>query len=139
MRKLDDIPKKAPFTIPEGYFDQLPTTIQARMSKEGRRSPVRGIAMFSLRYALPVIALIVAGIFWFRPEGPVLDELEEIDTQQIALYLATTDRVDLEDNHEVMDWTEFELNALEDSVLSNMDYTKDNLDNILEDIDLDNL
>jgi len=137
MRKLEDIPKKTPFKVPEGYFDQLPTTIQARMS-EGQCSPMRSVVNFSLKFALPVVALIVAGIFWLRPGPSVLDQLEDIDTEQLALYLASTDRVDLEDVHENMGWTEAELDALQDSVYSNMEY-KENLDDILEDIDLENL
>jgi hypothetical protein len=137
MRKLEDIPKKIPFKVPEGYFDQLPMAIQARMTGR-QRTPMRSVLNVSLKFVLPVVALIVAGIFWLRPGPSPLDQLEDIDTEQIALYLASTDRVDLEDVHETMDWTESELDALQDSVYSNMEY-KENLDDILEDIDLENL
>ena len=139
MSKLEDIPKKSIFKVPEGYFEQLPTTLQARMAREHQHTPARSIVWFSLKFVLPVVALIVAGIFWFRPNAPVFDELEEIDTEQIALYLANTDRVDTEVDHETIDWTSTELDALKDSVYSNMEYSENDLDNILEDIDLDNL
>jgi hypothetical protein len=137
MRKLEDIPKRTPFKVPEGYFDKLPTVIQARMG-ESRRTRMTSVVSFSLKFALPVVALIVAGIFWLRPDRSAMDQLEDIDTQQIALYLANTDRVDLEDVHEAMDWTTKELDVLQDSVYSNMEY-KENIDDILEDLDLENL
>jgi len=136
MRKLEDIPKKSLFKVPDGYFDQLPTEIQARMTKEGRRVPVSGAIGFSLKYALPVVALLVAGIIWFRPAQPLEDQLNDIDTEQIALYLDNSEHVDLEENHETMDWTRSELDELEDTIYSNMEYSNDN---ILDDIDLDNL
>jgi len=136
MRKLEDIPKKSIFKVPEGYFDQLPITVQARMVSGSRRSPVKTAMSFSLKYALPVAALIVAGIFWFRPEPSLENQLEDIDTEQIALYLESTDRVDLEEVHETIDWTSSEIDDLEDAVYSNMDYPNEDL---LEELDLENL
>jgi len=138
MRKLEDIPKNSVFKVPDGYFDQLPTAIQARMAKETtkRDSFAHQTALgFSLKFALPVVALIVAGIFWFRPAPTLQNELENIDTEQIALYLANAERVDLEENHESLDWTKSELDELEDTIISNMESTEE----LFNDIDLENL
>lgn len=134
MRKLEDIPKKSIFKVPEGYFDQLPTTIQARMA-ETRRTPARAAMSFSLKYALPVLALVVVGIFWLRPERSLEEKLDDIDTEQIALYLESTDRIELEEVYESMEWSGQELDMLEDAVHSNMEYN----DEFLEDLDLENL
>ncbi len=137
MRKLEDIPKKSVFKVPDGYFDQLPTQIQARMAHQSHRSSTRLALGFSLKYALPVLALVVAGIFWFRPDrSSFQDQLEDIDSEQIALYLQTSDHLDLDDIQESTDLTTFELDLLEDEVYSNMEYPNDDL---LEDLDLDNL
>jgi hypothetical protein len=139
MKKLDDIPKKNIYKVPDGYFDRLPTVIQARMAKAPGRTPLAVTLRFSLRYALPVIALVAAGIFWFRPEPTVQMQLNEIDASQVALYLDNSYAADIEqtDNHD-NDWTEAELDELTDDVYSNMEYSDetDITEDILEDMDL---
>jgi hypothetical protein len=134
MRKLEDIPKKPAFKVPEGYFEQLPTKIQSRMV-EKQRSSVSSAVNF-LRYALPVVALVVFGILWLRPEARIEDQLAEIDADQIAIYLASTDRADLEEMPDPDEWTSSELDQLEEEVYSNMEYTNEDL---LEELDLENL
>lgn len=133
MRKLEDIPKQSVFRTPEGYFDQLPTKIQSRMSEKGSSS--NAVVSF-LRYALPVAALLVFGIVWFRPEPRIEDQLQDIDSDQIAFYLQDNEHADLEEVHDPNDWTTTELKQLEDQVHSNMDYTDQEL---LEELDLENL
>jgi hypothetical protein len=132
MKKLDDIPKTSVFKVPEGYFDQLPVKIQSRMTERPHASATNAWTL-SLKYALPVVVLVIAGIFWLRPAPTLEDQLEEIDADQIALYLEATDRVETNDVYETMDWTAPELRELEDSVYSNMEY------DLLEEFDLDNL
>jgi hypothetical protein len=136
MRKLEDIPKKTPFTLPEGYFDHLPTVIQSRMAKEARRTSTSRLATFSLKFVLPIVALVVAGIFWFRSEPWSESPLADVDTEQIALYLTNAERLDLDETNEANGWTKQELDELEDTVYSNMDYSNED---ILDDIDLENL
>ena len=133
MRKLEDIPKKTVFKTPEGYFDQLPAKIQSRMNE--KRSTSGSFVSF-LRYALPVVALMIFGIIWFQPEEKVEDQLEDIDSDQIALYLENTEHADLEEMHDPNDWTTTELDQLEHDVYSNIDYTDEEL---LEELDLENL
>lgn len=134
MKKLDDIPKQSVFKVPDGYFDQFPTIVQARMAKEVRRPPLHGVLSFSLKYALPVVVLVIAGILWLRPEPSTELQLSEIDADQIALYLDAAYSDDLPVIDESTDWTEGELNELEDDVYSSMEYTVDS--DILDDIDL---
>lgn len=137
MKKLEDIPKKNPFKVPDGYFDELPNVVQARIAREGRRSPFAGAFSFSLKYALPVIALVVAAIFWFRPQPSIEGQLGEIDANQIALYLDNTyaNEENVAIDETLFDWTEEELNELEDDVYSSMEFGNE-LEDVLEDIDL---
>jgi hypothetical protein len=135
MRKLEDIPKKTPFQVPDGYFDQLPTVIQSRMAK-GVKAPRAGTLSLSLKFALPIVALVVAGIFWFRPASSPENPLEGIDTEQIALYLGNTELIDIEEIHDNDGFTKQELDQLEDTIYSNMEYSNEDM---LDDIDLDNL
>ena len=139
MRKLEDIPKKTEksiFKVPDGYFDQLPTVIQARMTKEGRRIFPSNIISFSLKVAVPVVALVIAGIFWFRAGQTADDQLDDVDTEQIALYLSNVEHIDLEEANEANGWTKQEIDQLEDTIYSNMEYSNEE---ILDNIDLDNL
>jgi hypothetical protein len=135
MRKLEDIPKKTPFKVPDGYFDRLPTVIQARMAKGTSGGFPLRVVSFSLKFVLPVVALVTAGIFWFRPVPTLDSQLDEIDTGQIALYLTNVERLDLEEANDANGWTTQELDQLEDTIYSNMDSNEEILDNI----DLDNL
>ncbi|HMJ68115.1 MAG TPA: hypothetical protein VK508_04435 [Cyclobacteriaceae bacterium] len=139
MKKLEDIPKKNIYEVPDGYFDQLPTVIQARMAKETGRTPLAVALRFSLKYALPVIVLVITGILWFRPAPSVQMQLSEIDASQVALYLDNSYAADIDqtDNHD-NDWTEAELDELADDVYSNMEYSNetDITEDILDDIDL---
>lgn len=134
MKKLEDIPKKTVFKVPEGYFEQLPTTIQSRMAEKQRTGASAAVGF--LRYALPVLALVVFGIMWFRPEPRIEDELAGIDEEQIALYLATAEHADLEEIPDAENWTTSELDQLEEEVYSNMEYSNEQL---LEELDLENL
>jgi hypothetical protein len=136
MKKLDDIPKKNIFKVPEGYFEQLPTVIQSRIAKEGSRSPLSGIPGLWLKYALPVIVLAIVATLWLRPSPTVEMQLDDIDAGQIALYFDNTysdlDQA-VDENHE---WTITELDELEDAVYSNMENETDITEDILDDIDL---
>jgi len=136
MRKLEDIPKKQIFQAPEGYFDQLPTKIQKRIAEDGRHSASRSALSASLKYALPVVALLVAGVLYFRPDPSIEMQLNDIDSEQIALYLQNTEHADLEDLPDPDGLTTNELNQLENEVYSNMEYSDNEL---IDELDLDNL
>ncbi|MEI9920105.1 MAG: hypothetical protein WDO14_15120 [Bacteroidota bacterium] len=136
MRKLEDIPKQNPFKVPDGYFDQLPTVIQSRMTKDTRHAPMVRVISLSLKLALPVAALVVAGIFWFRPATTLDDQLEGIDTEQIALYLSNTEHADIDESQDNAGFTIQELDQLQDTIYSKLEYSDEDL---LDDIDLENL
>lgn len=94
MKKLDDIPKKNVFNVPEGYFDKLPTKIQSRISEQQpAERPV--FWMRTLRLATPVLlVLLIAGIFWFNQQGRSSDAvklLSAVDTSELISYLNDTD------------------------------------------------
>jgi hypothetical protein len=139
MKKLEDIPRqseKSMFKVPDGYFEQLPNVIQSRMMKEDRRAPVLRVVSFSLKVVLPLVVLVAAGLFWFRPSPAPELRLDDVDTEQIALYLNNIDHLDLEDVNDTNGWTKQELDQLEDTIYSNIEYSNED---ILNDVDLDNL
>jgi CRP-like cAMP-binding protein len=120
MKKLEDIPKKTIFEVPEGYFDKLPGVIQSRIAE---KNPVRERASYfalSLRYALPAIVLIAASIFvyqnYYNSESSDVESiLASVDSQDLVDYLDEDD-VSMEDILEDVDAGEInpdELNTME--------------------------
>jgi hypothetical protein len=83
--KLEDIPKKEIFTAPDGYFDMLPGVIQARVAKQSRFT--RPVWQYSLRYALPAVVLVAAGILWYTRQTSAQDMLAGITTEELVRYL----------------------------------------------------
>lgn len=92
MKRLDEIPKKNIFEVPDGYFDQLALKIQSRTAEV---TPVRSIKgwSFALRYALPAVLLLIGAIFVLRPRS-VQDTdqlLASIPTEHLVAYLNESD------------------------------------------------
>ncbi|MEO8472625.1 MAG: hypothetical protein ABI477_10530, partial [Chryseolinea sp.] len=93
MKKLEDIPKKNIFNVPEGYFENLPGIIQSRVTKpsRGQTSPVFG---FVLKYGLAAVVIAAASFFWLqRPDEFESTEalLSSIDTQDLVAYINDQD------------------------------------------------
>ncbi|MEJ1240010.1 hypothetical protein WBG78_17855 [Chryseolinea sp. T2] len=90
MKKLDDIPKKHPFTVPDDYFDKLPGNIQARVQAgTGERKP---LFAYAVRYAIAsaTIAIVAAVWFWMRPStenNSAEDIIASLDTSELVAYL----------------------------------------------------
>jgi hypothetical protein len=92
MKKLEDIPKNNPFSVPDGYFDKLPGVIQARIA-EGAEKQALPYFRYALQYALPVIALIIVAVLYFTPKETESynDILATVSTEQLAAYLADSE------------------------------------------------
>ncbi len=137
MKKLDDIPKKEFFNVPDGYFDKLPSIIQARVAAPQTESKLTW--KFAIRYALPTVVLLAIGIIWFTQTHKVVDAeqlLSSIQTEDLVSYLNESDmtteelladaQLSDEDASEI-EGTVYELNLQNES-----------LDDILTEMDLDN-
>lgn len=92
MKKLEDIPKNNPFSVPDGYFDKLPGVIQARIGV-GAEKQTRPYFRYALQYALPVVALIIVAVIYLTPRESenYNDILATVSTEQLANYLADSD------------------------------------------------
>ena len=92
MKKLDDIPKKNIYEVPDGYFDQLALKIQARTEII---SPTRSVNRWALalRYAVPAVVIAVALLFIFKPKSIQDTEqlLASIPTEHLVAYLDASD------------------------------------------------
>lgn len=89
--------KKNIYKVPEGYFDELPGKIQAKIHSETNEKPSKQIWLnTSVRYA--VAAAIVLLIAWwgiFRPSTIEIADpdklLSEIPTAELVAYIETSD------------------------------------------------
>jgi len=136
--KLDDIDKKAPFEVPEGYFDQLTLEIQSKVTpKQGPN----WILLPQVRWALSgsFIILLVSVILLFpKSDTPTADQLlAEISDEDLIEYIDFTGITEyeliegLEDETIEALWEE---DTLDDLNLENLD-----LEEIISDYEIDNL
>ena len=96
--KLEDLNKKVPFQVPDGYFDQLTVDIQSKIKEKPLRqwSPSP-----RLRWAAVAAAMVVLiGTIWIfnQPAQPVTaaDLLADVNEQALLDYLDVTDLSDAE-------------------------------------------
>jgi hypothetical protein len=115
MKKLEDIPKKQVFTVPEGYFERLPNKIQARISQPEEKQP---FFIFSLKYAFPVVVLMAAGIFWYSQRTAPQDAesmLASVQTEALIAYLDESE-LSTEDILEDVEFNADDVEAIESEV-----------------------
>jgi len=115
MGKLEDIPKKQFFNVPDGYFDRLPAQIQSRIASgkgDTRNNPV---FRFGLQYALPML-LVAAVLFYYSSTGPDPESiLASVETADLISYLQEAG-LTTEDVLDNIDFSAQELDAIENEV-----------------------
>lgn len=86
MKRLDEIPKKTLFEVPEGYFEKLPGRIQSRISQP---EPAPAWGRMALRYALPVALIGIAAVVFLvnRPALSPEEVIAGIESEQLVAYL----------------------------------------------------
>ncbi len=79
---LASIPKRNPYTVPEGYFDSLPSAIMEKC-RESKPIPATGFKIFWLFRPQWMIATMVCviGITFFLRHNPVPASLETLTAQ----------------------------------------------------------
>ena len=140
MKKLEEIPKKEVFKVPEGYFENLPGIIQARVAQQNKSEEVRPVFTYALQYALPAIAFFAFGLFWFvgKNEAPTAESiLASIQTEDLVAYLdesdITTEELLDDVSLSVEDATEIEGTVYE------FELDDTNVEDFLDDIDINSL
>ncbi|NIJ53502.1 hypothetical protein [Dyadobacter arcticus] len=66
--RLDDLKREVPFSVPEGYFDQLPQIIQSRIPLEPVRRPVISWSWQRVTGLVAAMALILMLVWVTVPE-----------------------------------------------------------------------
>ncbi len=136
MKKLQDIPKKQIFSVPENYFDRLPAIIQAKV--DGDIKIQLPIKVYALKYALPALIMVIIAVVWFSSStqngnNEVASLLASVQTEDLAIYLNDSD-LTLDD---VLETVEFNIDDIEDVEASvyELGVTNDEFDNIINDLD----
>ncbi|MBK8292479.1 MAG: hypothetical protein IPK96_17610 [Flammeovirgaceae bacterium] len=135
MKKLEDISKKNIFEVPDGYFEKLPGIIQARVAKP---QPTPWFVP-TLKFALPIFAILVVGIFWYssQSQNTIEEQLAAIQTEQLVAYLDDA-TLNFDDLTESVTWSEDDLNELEEKVFSSFEVSETDLDLLLEEFSTEN-
>jgi hypothetical protein len=125
VKRLEDIPKKQPFTVPDGYFDDLPMRIQARIQAPQTQPFWATNWGLSLKLAIPVLTIgVVAILFWKTPtsSSDPFAKLDTIPSEQLLAYLEE-DAVTTEEVIENGIFTSSTINTLysEDEEISSTD------------------
>lgn len=117
MKKLEDIPKKNIFEVPDGYFEKLPGVIQSRVTNRERKS--MPAFNFALRFAVPVlVAMAIAAVFWLsraETNANAQSILASVQTEDLVAYLSETDFT----TDELLDYVELDgedVSQIEESV-----------------------
>jgi hypothetical protein len=111
MKKLEDIPKKTIFEVPDGYFERLPMKIQAKVeiAAEAHSLPIWNLA---LRYALPVAIVAVALVYYFKPVSiKTEDLLAEVSNEHLVAYLSESE-ISEHDLLEIINFNESDADSL---------------------------
>lgn len=94
MKKLNDIPKKNIYEVPDGYFDKLPGVIQSRVAA---KETIQPSFIYYFRYHIQVLVLAIAmiGVWIFRTnikdDKNAEELLASVDTPSLIAYLEDVD------------------------------------------------
>ncbi len=116
MKRLEDIPKKQSFKVPDGYFEDLPMRIQARIQAAEKKPS--WIANYSLvwKFALPLLLVgIISATVWYNVSEPKdsFSNLDTVPTEQLLAYLESDD-ITTEEIIENARFTNASINSLYD-------------------------
>lgn len=96
--KLEEFSKKESFTVPDGYFDNLPTIIQARAIESTKKKTLLS-SVGVLKFAIPsILLLLIAGYFGYKYQNSPYQQdskielmLADVSTKELVNYLDNTD------------------------------------------------
>lgn len=104
--KLEDLPKKNIYQVPDTYFDKLPSIVMAQVQQKDTRRGISWLGLWQtlyLRSALAGFALILAVVFVFTLNNNNNQYLEsaslmaQISDREAYDYLANSERLESQD------------------------------------------
>jgi len=138
MKNLEDIPKNHPFKVPDDYFDRLPGIIQSRIAAESGVRESKPYFRYALQYALPVILIAIAAVFYLKPSTQQNADslLSSVSTDELVAYLEESEMT-TDELIESADFDSESVDAIESEVYFNFDLNNSDVDDL--NVELDNL
>ena len=137
--KLESIDKKTIFTVPEGYFEVLPTLIEARVAPTRVARPQRPVSFLfgwvgrTVAFASVVLALL--GAWWFNRQTTSAT-LAAVSNQEIITYLEESDMT----HQELIETASNAGIPLDEALFQRLDISEDELKRVHDqDADLEGL
>lgn len=140
MKKLEDIPKGKVFEVPEGYFDRLPGVIQARVVEVKPERAWSPFLRYGLKYALPVMAITVAALFYRNDSGTLSTEelIASVDSAALVAYLGETD-MSSDDLLEVIPLDNEEADAIQENLMDEVMVNDATMEELTNEFELDTI
>jgi hypothetical protein len=94
MKRLEDIPKKQSFKVPDGYFEDLPMRIQARIQSGEKKSSWLPDFSFVLKLAVPIFLVGIISLAVFNKlskQEDVFASLDSVPATELLAYLESDD------------------------------------------------
>lgn len=91
--QLRGISKSDPFVVPDGFFDQFPHVVQARVVEEGRKRTKPELRWSPIWVPLVALVVLSIGVFWWTRPVQV-DQLADSITVDENTDLAILENVD---------------------------------------------
>lgn len=139
MKKLEDIPKKEIFNVPDDYFAKLPQSIHARTISQKKGRLQQPLFSAALRYGIPALLLFVCITLWLNRTVPSDSEsiLALVPTEDLVAYLNDTD-LTTDELLETVDFNTNDLDEIEEQVY-HLNLNDKAFEDALYEIDLDTL
>ena len=139
--KLEDIKKKNIYSVPDKYFDRLPTRIQSRVNE---KKPVFWLSLdWSLMYkvAAPVMAIVLI-IFYISSSNNLQDRsaeslLAQVSTDDLIAYLNETD-ITTDEIIESIDFSGIDIDfSQDDPIIPDMELGNSEMEMLFDEYGLD--
>ena len=140
--KLEEIKKENIYTVPDKYFDQLPTRIQSRVHV---KKPVLGISLnwnSVYKIAAPVFAVVLMVAYFGIPKlndsAPSAEDfLAQVSSDDLIAYLQTTD-ITTDDIAEELDLTNIDLDFYsEEPIMRDIQMNENEIDALMDEFGID--
>ncbi|MEZ4905077.1 MAG: hypothetical protein R2822_26650 [Spirosomataceae bacterium] len=138
--KLEDIKREVPYTIPEGYFEKLPSAVQVKIQEHiSTKETIFPIQWGWRRSAMVgVAASVIGALIWVtypQQQGSLSEaSLSQVSNDEIVNYLKDN-QVTLHELRENVDLGDMYQN--EEILLKNLNVSEDDLKKALQNVDLD--